>query len=459
MSRTNALSDAWVLARKDLLLFFRDRTAVALALALPLVLATVFGSAMKGMMGGGGGGGGGLPKVGLYVEDQDGSPESEALLLALEASDALRTERGEQARRRVAGGEVAAALVVPAGYGATLRTGQLPELELLRDPAQFIAQQAVSFALLPVVAEVSLQHLNSSAMGGVLESFEMPAAARAQAEQVMRASWDEMSALFAGLDAAGELEADAAPVSAVDADSDSGFDPMRDLPGLLGVRIEDVAGGEDEDGLPRSAGASHAVASMAVMMLMFSLVAAGGTLLEEQEEGTLQRLQLAPNAGRAVLVGKLIALSAIGLLQLALLYVYGWAAFGVPVFARPLALVLASLALVWAAVGLGLFFATACRTRKQVEGLSTLVILVMSAVGGAWFPREVTPDWFQSVGLLTITAHAMDAFHGLFWYGKGLWPTSELDGIARELGVLFAVGFALLALSARLYRRRYVDLA
>jgi len=194
-----------------------------------------------------------------------------------------------------------------------------------------------------------------------------------------------------------------------------------------------------------------------VMMLMFSLVGAGGTLLEEQADGTLLRLQLTPAAGPSILFGKQLAMGFVGLLQLAVLFVYGALVFDVPVFAAPLALVLASLALVFACTGLGLFFATACRSRKQLEGLSTLVILVMSCVGGAWFPREVTPDWFQTAGLFTVTAYAMDAFHGVLWYGKGLLPTAELGGVWLDVGILIGIGLGLNAAAARLYRRRFVE--
>ena len=71
------LNNAWTLARKDLRLFFRDRTALALALALPILLATIFGSAMGAMTGGGGGG---VQRVDLQVEDLDDSQASRAFI-------------------------------------------------------------------------------------------------------------------------------------------------------------------------------------------------------------------------------------------------------------------------------------------------------------------------------------------------------------------------------------------
>ena len=127
-----------------------------------------------------------------------------------------------------------------------------------------------------------------------------------------------------------------------------------------------------------------------------------------------------------------------------------------PVLERPFELALTSLGVVFAATGLGMLFATVCSSRKQLEGLSTLVILVMSAVGGAWFPREITPEWFRFAGQFTITAYAMDAFHGVLWYGKGLLPSGDVEGIWREVCVLYGIGVALTWLSFRFYAKRFL---
>ena len=120
----STLDAAWALARKDLKLFFRDRTAMLLTLALPIVLATVFGAAMGGMSGGGGGQG--SPRIDVLVEDADHSTASESLIASLERSRGIRPVVGADARRKVSNGDFAAALVVPAGYGAALDAGEVP---------------------------------------------------------------------------------------------------------------------------------------------------------------------------------------------------------------------------------------------------------------------------------------------------------------------------------------------
>lgn len=449
---------AWHLARKDLLLFGRDRTALLLTFLLPIVLGTVFGTAMSSMSGGGGGGP--AARVDLAVEDRDGSAASAELVASLRAAGGLEVELVPDARRPVASGAKPCGLVIPEGYGAGLAAGTPPELRLLRDPARTISQQVVLFQLAPVLLPRQAQALGAGVMERALDLVDFPAAGRVQAAAALRESYERIESVIAGLGLPG---APSGSSRATPTDDDApgpqaapagGFDPLRELPRFLGLSSEDVVG-NDARGLARNAGPSHAFSAMAVMMLLFSVVGAGGTLLQERAEGTLTRLQLTPAAGSAVLLGKLLAISLIALAQLVLLFGYGGLVFDVPVLAAPLHLGLVSLAWVYLAIGIGILFAVACRTQKQLEGLSTLVILVMSAVGGAWFPREITPDWFRAVGSITPVAWAMDAYHGVLWYGKGVMPTPDRSGIWVQLALMLVFGSLLLALSARLYRRRY----
>ena len=56
--------------------------------------------------------------------------------------------------------------------------------------------------------------------------------------------------------------------------------------------------------------------------------------------------------------------------------------------------------------GFGLVLATACRSRAQLSGVSTIVILSMSALGGSMFPRFMMSETLQRVGLVTFNAWA-----------------------------------------------------
>lgn len=390
-----SLRIALTLARKDLRLFLRDRTALFFAFALPIGLATVMGTALGAAMGGGGSGAK-RQAFTIGVEDRAKTEASADLIARLEASGDLRPRVVDDAERAVANGELSSALAIAPDFDPDAVGAARGGLTLYRDPNRQIATQVVVFQLAPILMEQSYG-----------EAFAKVASGEGMSD-------------------------------------------------MLGLEVNDLAP-PSRSGLPRNAGASHAFASMAVMMLLFNLVAAAGTLQDERAEGTLDRLRLTPSAGSSVLLGKALVTMSLALVQLAVLFLFGAIVFDVPVFEHAFEVGVISVVWAFTASAIGLTFATACRTRKQLEGLSTLVILGMSAVGGAWFPREITPGWFQTAGLVTPVAWAMDAYEGVLWYGKGFVGTAERDGMALELGVLAAFGVALFAVSAVLYRRRYAS--
>ncbi len=424
---------AWIQCQKDWRLFLRDRTGLLLSLALPVFLATIFAAAMGGF------GGGGMGRVHLLVEDLDLSARSKGFVAELTRNATLRVEAAQDTRRRIADGKAPAALVIPAGWGATLGTAQQLQLVLYRDPGATIEQQILAGALLPALLGSGDEELaRSVALHGMSElgySIEQFPGLRSMFDS----TWDAFASW------AHEHES---PEPATGKDSGD-FDFASFVPRVVGMRVEDVAGGEDAS--QKAAMQSHAISGIAVMMLLFGLVAAGGTLLEEHDQGTLQRLRLAPEGGATILLGKFLFTATLGYAQILVLFLYGGLVFSIPVFRDPLAIAVHSLAVVIAATGLGLVLAVYARSRKQLEGFSTLVILVMSALGGSWFPLIATPEWYRKLGHFTLNAWAMDGYQGILWYGKGL------SGIWLELLVLLAIALVTSWLAARGWQRRFLS--
>ncbi len=422
---------AWTLTRKDLAIYFRDPVGLALGLALPVALATVFGFAMGAV-----GGEEAAPRVRLYVEDHDRSPASEALLQALSEQEVLRIrtidlddDEERSARDRVAGGDGPAALVIPAGFaGAEGRA-----LAFYRDPAKAVELQLITASLVPALFQARGEELALRAMQRGLDGFALSEVGKERAGQVLEETWSRISALRQE-HAAADGEAHA-------------FDLGSFLPSVLGLEVEDVVGDGKADA-NRMGAQSHSVSGIAVMMLLFGLVACGGTLLEEEAQGTLDRLRLSMGGSGSILAGKFLFAWMIGLVQLALLFAYGAWLFDVPIFRSPLALTVLSASVSAAATGFGILFAVLCRSRSQLEGLSTLVILTMSALGGSWWPLSMAPDWYQFLGHFTLTAWAMDGFQGIFWYGK------DLTGILTEIGVLLAIAVLTSSAAAWVWSRR-----
>lgn len=427
----------WLLCSKDLRGWLRDRAAVLSALAIPIVLVLIFGSAMGAM-----GGEDSIGRVELLVLDRDRTPDARRIVDALRDSQSLEVEEREDAAERVAKGREPAALVIETGFAAG--TGKL---RLLRDPSKEIEQQIVLASLAPALFEARGQELAKQLTLASLDWFDVPSELHPEAREVIEDTWVRMAAIAmragwsrSGADVAETKEAKAG------ANAAAGFEFARDLPKALGLEVEDVAG--DSGRGNKIAAQAHAVAGIAVMMLLFGLSACGGTLLEERDAGTLERILCAPGTLDAILIAKLLFTMISGMLQLIVLFTFGALVFSLPVFDAPLALAATSFCTALAATGFGVLLAVLCRSRKQLEGLSVLLILTMSALGGSWFPLVIAPEWFRRLGHFTLNAWAMDAYQGIFWYGKGL------DGILVELGVLSAIGLSTIGLASAIWRRR-----
>ena len=96
-----------------------------------------------------------------------------------------------------------------------------------------------------------------------------------------------------------------------------------------------------------------------------------------------------------------------------------------------------------AAAGFGLVLATAARTRAQLSGMATIIILIMSSMGGSMFPRFLMSETMQKIGLVTFNAWALDGYLKVFWRNAplvALWP---------QLLVLAGLTLAFLAIARR----------
>jgi ABC-2 type transport system permease protein len=206
-----------------------------------------------------------------------------------------------------------------------------------------------------------------------------------------------------------------------------------------------------QPGQGSTATVSFYAAGIGVMFLLFSSAGAGGALLDEEETGTLGRL-IGSRAGMTgVLAGKWLFVAITGVLQLTLMFTWGAVVFGLPLLDHLPGFAVMSIVTAAAAAGFGMLLATLCRSRAQLSGISTIVILSMSAVGGSMFPRFLMSDTMQTMGLVTFNAWALDGYIKVFWRDEpvtALWP---------QVAVLVGLCVVFLG-AARLAARRWETL-
>lgn len=189
-------------------------------------------------------------------------------------------------------------------------------------------------------------------------------------------------------------------------------------------------------------------AGIAVMFLLFSATTASGSLLEERENSTLDRLLCSRLTMDQLLLGKWAFVTIIGSIQMTLMFLWGAVVFGIDLQHHIEGFVAMTLVTAGAASSFALMLAALCKSRMQLGWVSTIVILTMSALGGSMVPRYLMSESIQKAGLWTFNAWALDGYNKIFW------RELPLRDIGLELAVLTASGFVFIV-AARVFAIRW----
>ncbi|MEM7431457.1 MAG: ABC transporter permease [Pseudomonadota bacterium] len=161
-------------------------------------------------------------------------------------------------------------------------------------------------------------------------------------------------------------------------------------------------------------GFEQAVPGILVMFTLLILLTTGGTMLvNDRQRGLLRRLASAPITRSEVVAGKWSGRMVLAIVQVVVALIFGTLLFNMD-WGPNLAMVLAIL-LGWAAfcASAGLLLGTLAKTEGQAAGVGVLLTNLLAALGGCWWPIEITPDWMQSLQNFLPTGWTMDALHKL----------------------------------------------
>src|SRR6185436_2969094 len=93
----------------------------------------------------------------------------------------------------------------------------------------------------------------------------------------------------------------------------------------------------------------------------------------------------------------------------------------------------------------GLLIAALGRTPAATRGVTTLAVLMMVMLGGAWVPTFIFPQWLQQATVIVPARWAVDGLDAMTWRGIGLGgaiaPTLALLGFAVLFGAVAASRF------------------
>lgn len=384
------LKRAWFIARKDVLYTLRDRETIAWIFFMPAVFFWFIGTVTGGM----GSGGGGSAPIAL-VSDSSGEEGDEADVLVEALADRL-TERELKVSHHTtaeldAGTVGLPRVIVPAGWTEAVLAGEAQDLVLEREDRG-----------------------NSSVYTDI---------------KVNRAVYTLVA----------DLAALAAEETAVETE---GIAELHARERAFSLEVRPVGKRRE---IP--SGYEQTIPGILVMFTLLALLTGGATfMVVERKQGVLKRLAAAPLTRGEIVLGKWFGKMFLGLIQIAVAMTIGTLGFGMdwgPDFGM-IAVVLVA----WAALcaSLGLVAGSLANHEGTAVGIGVLISNSFAALGGCWWPIEITPDWMQGIANLLPTGWTMNALHQLISFQSG--PSGAFPWLFLLIGGAFGLGL----LAVRVFR-------
>lgn len=381
--------------RKDLIQIVRDRRALVFLLLMPLAFTLFFGLAFSGL-------GSGDGRLQLGIVDDDGSPTATQFVSWLSDSPTVRPERldrlhGAYAADLVRRGDDAAVVRIPPGWGASVVGGAPEPLALITDAASATGLAALHAVDAVLGRFLSAERTASEAADLVASRSATPAATlRTRALRAALTDWRDP--------------------------------PVRVVIGAVAGAVAPARSGGAFGSNPYD----QASPGMIVQFAVYGLLLTAMVLVIERKQGAHRRLLATPTPRSALVAGHGLAMFSVVLAQIVVLEAFGQLAFGVDYLQRPWAILALTLALALWSASLGMLIGAFARSEQQVVASGLLAMFLLSGLGGAWFPLEITGPTFAAVGHLTPTAWAMDAYRAILLRGAG--ATQVLTPVLVLLG-------------------------
>ena len=382
----------WYIAKKDLLQVLKDRNSFLLLLVVPFVLIAVVGLAFGGLFNSSSN----QIAITVAVSNADSGYVGQTIVNALKVNNSQLAITVNQysdpnrVKQLVANSNANAGVIIPSGTTdkliaasssgtATQNLVQFYSVPSNNDPTVSITQGIVTSVINQLV---TAQYAGSSAVGQVNKICNIPGNHCAM-------NTIDAASIARIVGQASSVNAQTTQVATLTTGKAPGKFNQFDL----------------------------VVPGYAILFALFGIQSAAATILQEKEDGTFRRLLIAPVQKYALLGGKLLAQFILTLAQLLILFVIGYFAFHLTIGSWPAVIVLL-IGTSFATTGLGILLVSIVKTRRQLSPIVTLVTLITSAIGGAWWPLSIEPLWMQQIAKIGITAWAMEGLNGVMLSGK-----------------------------------------
>jgi ABC-2 type transport system permease protein len=396
------------LFKKDLILFFHDQRSVILTFLLPVILITLFAFAYGSI----GSYDGRSEPVSLLVSDLDHTRSSKKIIQKIDSLEDIRiiTLDSIKSKELVIKGKYPGALLIYKGFQDSLEAGNATQIELVYDSSREMEVGILQQNLISTLMSSAGQLIVRKSIENYLHE-QFPDIDKSTSDNILNTA-------------------------------------IKDDNNKIAIKWTSLVGEKNDTKL----GLIQAVAGTAILMLLFSVAGVGTSILEEKENGTINRLLYSPLKGSAILFGKMLFAFFISILQLTAMFLFAGLVFKMDLSVNIPGLILMITATSFAVSSIGIFLAAVARTRQQAQNLSTIIILIMSAIGGSMIPLFIMPVILQKIALLSVNYWGIQGFYDIFWRNL------PLEAILPKILILFCIGIITTLASIRLFRKRIIKL-
>jgi ABC-2 type transport system permease protein len=407
----NTLAIAW----KDLSIVLKDKGALAVYFLMPLLFASLLGSAF-----GNAGNAETKIEIATLLANLDQGTYGQMVADGLKTVPVLKIEEvadAAEADQQVADGKAAAAVIIPADLSAKVDAGEPVQIVVIKDPTQQDAAGIVAGVVNQAMAEVAL--VGELRYGIHAVTVQQPGYDQAPPELVQAMEAQALGVVW------------------------SQVQQMRQNP-VIAVRSETLEGQVEEK--PWNP-ITFYVPGFLVAFAFFLVGTVASTLLQEKEGGTFRRLLSAPMPRQAIIAGKVVAYMIVVFLQVVVLFAVGNALFKMGLGSSPLALVLLTLALALASASMGMLLGTLVRSSKQADQVGMVLGFVLMILGGTLSPVFRGTGPMAIISRLTPNSWGIEGYMGILadnWGMAQAWPN-----------ILALLAFALVFFAIAVRRFKY----
>ena len=376
------------IAFKDLMQLSRDFRTFMFLLIMPIIFTFLFGFAFGGF-----GGGNSDSRLPVGYISQDNYWVTTSLHDLLDKSEVVRLDENifhstSDLEKLVADGDLAAAIIVPHGYGKAMLKNKGVRLIVIAN-TNTQAWTTVEAELLTLTDRLD-SAVRTATIINQIDSERMPFN---YAFKKSLSAWDNPPIAITETTSL-----------AMKKTSGQGMTSAHNSPGFM------------------------------LQFAIAGLLTAAQIIVTERKSRTLQRLLTTATQRIHIIFGHYLALFLLIFTQFIILIVFGQFVLKVDYLRVPSATLLVAFSAALCIAAMGLLIGILARSEEQAVIFSLIPMFIFSGLGGAWVPLEVTGATFSAIGHLTPVAWGLDGFENICARGLGfesvLIPSAALVGYA-----------------------------